>query len=137
MSTKVYGASDDLVEIDGDFTEEFGAYDREENDPKIVAMSDGTVLACFYPKNQGLGVWGIKVLNAGPLFDRLEVCLDEGANPHSDVAHFKDGITGACEHANGSGVDLRKERIIPCPHCDENIQIKTCACCGLLVGERT
>jgi len=133
MATKVYGASDDLVEIEGDFNEEFDAW--EESNPKIVAMSDGTVLACFYPKNSGLAVWGIKVLTAGPLLDRVTVCSNDYDDPHSDVAIFKDGITGACDHADGKGVDLRKERIISCPHCGDKIQIKTCPCCGLLVGE--
>lgn len=135
MSTKAFGYSDDVVAVESErFNDEFSAYGRDEANPKIVAFSDGTILEAFYPKNKGLGVWGIKVVKAGILFDRIDPCFDEDADPHSDIAHFRDGITNACEHANSS--DLRKERVIVCPHCDETIQTKTCECCGLFVGEK-
>jgi len=38
---KVYGASDDLIEIKGDIREEFSRYDSEGD---YLAFSDGTVL---------------------------------------------------------------------------------------------
>jgi len=37
---RVYGASDDLLEIDGDFSEEFSSYDRS----LTVRFSEGTVI---------------------------------------------------------------------------------------------
>ena len=45
MTVTVYGASDDLIEIDGDIHEEFSHYSSgEEGDPALLAFSDGTVL---------------------------------------------------------------------------------------------
>lgn len=54
----VYGASDDLIEIDGDIREEF-PYDGEET---YLAFSDGTVLSIFYAHS---GVWRIAALQTG------------------------------------------------------------------------
>lgn len=47
----VYGASDDLLEVEGDITEEFGCYDIEAG---ILAFSDGTLLGVQYD-----GCWRI------------------------------------------------------------------------------
>jgi len=126
--TKAYGASDDLVEIEGEVNEEFGAYDRDRRNPKRVAFSDGTVLLFYYPKRSDLGVWGIDLAVKGSLFDRLDECEDEDARPHSDVAYFKAGLTAVCEHAS-----LRTDRVT-CPHCREEIALKLCPCCGAMTG---
>ena len=93
MSTKVYGASDDLIEFEGELHGEVGAYGAGDDDKLgvLVAFSDGTVLAVRYGKPSAGGVWAIDVLRRGDLFDRLDVCEDENATPYSDVAHFKDG----------------------------------------------
>lgn len=93
--TKVYGASDDLIEFDGEFSGEvnsFGTDDREQG--VLVVMSDGTILEVKYGKN-GEAIWGITLLKQGTLFERLEFCLNEDADPYSDVAHFKAGIKWA------------------------------------------
>jgi hypothetical protein len=37
-------------------------------------------------------VWAITLVRRGELFDRIDACDDEDADPHSDVAHFKNGI---------------------------------------------
>ena len=94
MSTRVYGASDDLIEFEGDLRGEVGCYGSgEEVDALgvLVAFSDGTVLAIRYGKLGFGGVWSIACLHQGALFDRIVVCNDEDADPYSDVAHFKDG----------------------------------------------
>lgn len=53
----IYGASDDLLEIEGDISEEFGCYDIEEG---VVAVSDGTLLSVRYD-----GCWRINRLAVG------------------------------------------------------------------------
>jgi hypothetical protein len=97
MATKVYGASDDLVEFDGDVSGEVGHYeDADDGNAKgvLIAFSDGSIMQARYGKAK-LAVWQITALSRGPLFDRIDECHDEDADPHSDVAHFKDGIKWA------------------------------------------
>lgn len=95
MATEVYGASDDLIEFEGDFEGEVGCYGTDDRDRGVlVMMSDGTVLEVKYGKN-GDAIWEVKVLKKGSLFDRVELCDSEDADPYSDVAHFKDGIKWA------------------------------------------
>jgi hypothetical protein len=94
--TKVYGASDDLVEFEGDFRGEVGSYGTDDREQGVlVVLSDGTILEVKYCKNIP-GIWGIRVLKKGTLFDRIEVCTDEEQeNPHSDVVYLKEGIRWA------------------------------------------
>lgn len=54
MTTYVYGASDDLIELEGDLYEEFGLPD---SDPYYLAFSDGTLLKIGYD-----GEWNIKLI---------------------------------------------------------------------------
>lgn len=88
MATKIYGASDDLVEIEGDVSGEVGCYNKNV----ILACDDGTVLLTHYGKPGFGGVWGIVVLRRGDLFDRVDVCTSEDADPYSDVVWFRDGL---------------------------------------------
>lgn len=95
MATKVYGASDDLIEFEGDFSGEVGCYGTDDNERGVlVVMSDGTLLEAKYGKNDD-AIWGIKVVKKGTLFDKVDQCDDSDADPHSDVAHFKSGIKWA------------------------------------------
>ena len=48
---KIYGASDDLVEIEGDFEEEIGAYDCGNDGDEFLAVSDGTLLTLCFTSN--------------------------------------------------------------------------------------
>lgn len=59
MQTKIYGASDDLIELEGQISEEFNG-GGDEGD--ILAFSDGTLLEVLYDKD---GIWRIKQLAAG------------------------------------------------------------------------
>lgn len=95
MSTKVYGASDDLVEFDGDVTGEVGCYGTDDKDRGVlVVCSDGTLLEVKYGKG-GRGIWGVTPLAKGQLFDCIDICADEDGSPYSDVAHFRDGLKWA------------------------------------------
>lgn len=56
MKLTIYGASDDLVEIDGDSPQEF------DGDSGVLAFSDGTLLLIDYGD---AGTWDISRLAAG------------------------------------------------------------------------
>lgn len=60
--TKIYGASDDLIELSGQIEEEFPAYTSEEDGSHILAFSDGTLLEVTYDDD---GIWRIKRLVSG------------------------------------------------------------------------
>lgn len=85
--TKVYGASDDLVEIEGEYAGEVGSYDNESG--VLLVMSDGTLLKVFYGDE---GIWKITLIKKGQLLERIDQCDDADARPHSDVAYFGNGI---------------------------------------------
>ena len=97
MATNVYGSSDDLIKFTGDISGEINCCVTEEYNPVGVIFSDGTLLKVWYGKEEHGGVWGIKVVQKGTLFDCLVICTDEDADPYSDVANFKPGLKWAYE----------------------------------------
>ena len=58
MSITIYGASDDMVEVEGEISEEFNP--RKFDEPSYITTSDGTFLRITYD-----GLWNITVLKAG------------------------------------------------------------------------
>ena len=58
---KIYGHSDDLIEIEGDIEDEIGCFD---SDVEIIA-SDGTILFAHYGSPELGGVWKISVEKLG------------------------------------------------------------------------
>lgn len=95
MGTKIYGASDDLVEFDGDFRGEVGCFGTDDQDRGVlVIVSDGTILEVKYGKG-GDAIWEVKLLKQGALYDRIQPCLDSDDDPHSDIAHFREGVKWA------------------------------------------
>jgi hypothetical protein len=94
-STKVYGTSDDLIEFEGGVYGEVGCYGTDDADHGVLLIfSDGTLLEVKYGKG-GEAIWGIVLLNKGPLFESIDLCTDSEADPYSDVAHFKPGLSWA------------------------------------------
>jgi len=87
MSTQIYGASDDLIEIQGDLSEEFSGGEK----PCLLIFSDGTVLTIKYGKEH-LAVWAITLVTQGKLFSKISHCTDEDAERYSDTAHLQDGL---------------------------------------------
>ena len=73
MSTILTGASDDLIEVDGDITEELG-YRDIEGKGDLVAFSTGTVLRIRYDQE---GIWRITHV-AGPPPAVLWSCPEDG-----------------------------------------------------------
>ena len=91
MSTKVYGTSDDLIELEGDVS---GEVMTAASGSSLLIFSDGTLLEVGYGKGE-LAVWWINVIRAGVLFHKKVPCKDEDAEVYSDVVHFLDGVVWA------------------------------------------
>ena len=79
---KVYGASDDLVEIENSKykEDESGCY---EHDVRIRFL-DGTVIRVGYPK-ECLAVWWVEIEMQGTAEHKLTICNDEDARIYSDI----------------------------------------------------
>lgn len=79
---KIYGRSDDLVEIYG------SAYKENEigcwNSDVRIRFVDGTVIRVGYPKEIG-AIWWIEIEKRGPAEQRLTICEDEDAEIYSDT----------------------------------------------------
>lgn len=83
---KVYGASDDLVEIEGDIEEEFGAYDCKG----YLMFSNGVLLTIEYGD---MGIWRIECLADPNNVVEIEKCPpNDDDDPYSDIANIKDDI---------------------------------------------
>lgn len=84
----IYGASDDLIELDGDIYEEFTASDGE---PNLIAFSDGTLLEVTYTD---AGIWRINALStcAGTRLAKDEATADEG-NREDGKPAYTDVVT--------------------------------------------
>lgn len=79
---RVYGRSDDLVEIEGsDYCEdEIGCY----NEDVIIVFEDGTQIRVGYSKGN-IAVWYIVVECEGTAEHNLCICNDENADIYSDI----------------------------------------------------
>jgi hypothetical protein len=95
MSSKVYGTSDDLIEVEGDVKGEAGCYGTDDREHGVlVIFSDGTLLELKYGKSD-MAIWGINIIKEGALFSKIEICNDEDARPYSDIVYFEDGLKWA------------------------------------------
>ena len=84
---KVYGTSDDLIEIEGELNEEINVI----NKAVLLIFNDGTILIVKYGKLE-LAIWEITILKKGELFDHIEKCDNQNADIYSDIVYFKKGI---------------------------------------------
>lgn len=73
--TIIYGASDDLIEIDGAVSEEVNHYSERECK---ITCSDGTIAKIQYNGN-----WGLHVISVGTLFEKI-VNGNPAEDPHTD-----------------------------------------------------
>lgn len=85
QETRIYGTSDDLIEVEGAYRGEVGCFGTDDRDKGVlIIVSDGTLLEVKYGKNDS-GIWGINVIKKGSCFHSIELCDDEDATPYSDV----------------------------------------------------
>lgn len=79
---KVYGISDDLVELEGSKYQEneIGCYGSDV----IIAFDDGAVIRVSYGKPDG-AIWEITLLKKGTAGNIICVCYDEDADIYSDI----------------------------------------------------
>lgn len=75
----IYGASDDLIEIEGDIREEFTP--KEDGEPEYLAFSDGTVLSILYTTD---GFWRIQRLAVGTATYNKTEAIDADTDDYSD-----------------------------------------------------
>jgi hypothetical protein len=86
----VYGASDDLIEVEGDIDAEFQWQAPGYGQPSgnLLAFSDGTVLRIVF---DGDGVWRITPVVVGTAGVGIEQAPANDESNYSDRATFKDG----------------------------------------------
>jgi hypothetical protein len=94
MSVTISGASDDLIEIDGDLVEEFN-YEHNHGDGDLLAFSCGVVLRITYTN---AGVWRIV-----PVMGHADIVQapESDDRVYSDVATIDDPVTWV---VHGSGL---------------------------------
>lgn len=81
MQITVYGASDDLIEVEGPLTEEFTYRDDEAGD--VLGFSDGTLLRVRYDEN---GTWRITPIRKGPAFQGIDQAVEGDDDNYTDRA---------------------------------------------------
>ena len=88
---KINGASDDLIEVEGDVTEEISFKDNGEGGD-LLAFSNGTVLRIDYanPDYANPGVWRITPVIHGVGRFVLTQCPEGDDNNYSDIAEIHD-----------------------------------------------
>lgn len=88
---KVYGASDDLVEIEGSAYKEneIGCFEQDVR----IRFTDGTVIRVGYPKEDS-AIWWIEVEKQGTAFQEFTTCHDEDARIYSDIFEIDAEIKG-------------------------------------------
>lgn len=86
---KIFGYSDDLVEIEGSNYEEdeIGCYDQDVR----IWFKDGTIIRIGYGK-PNMAVWYIQIEQKGSAEQMLKICEDENDDPYSDIFWIDAGI---------------------------------------------
>lgn len=81
MKVKIYGSSDDLIEVEGSVTEEFNG------DNAFLAFSDGTVLHIKCTKD---GIWRITPARRGTsTYTKTTEVISDDENGYSDVVNLE------------------------------------------------
>lgn len=81
MAVLIYGASDDLIEVEGDVEDEFNVYD-----PAYLALSNGVVLFIEYTKS---GIWRIRV-DAGHEHVQIEPATSDDGRDDLGYPNYSD-----------------------------------------------
>lgn len=105
---KVYGTSDDLVELEGSKYQEneIGCYGSDV----IVTFDDGTVIRVSYGKPEG-AIWEITLLKRGTAGNAVFICYDEDDEIYSDIFETDAEV---CSHwVIDRGTEPPKEAFVP------------------------
>jgi hypothetical protein len=89
---RIYGASDDLLEIEGDVEEELNpsSDDAEKDGGCVLACSDGTLIGVRYDEN---GCWRLTpVVMGAAKWSKVEATADEGRRA-DDTPAYSDVVT--------------------------------------------
>lgn len=88
---KIYGVSDDLVEIEGSSykVDEIGCFNSDVR----IRFIDGTVIRIGYPKADA-AIWWIEVEKRGTAVQGLTICNNEDARIYSDIFKIDAEIKG-------------------------------------------
>jgi len=78
---KIYGCSDDLIEIEGAITDEFSPSQEMLESGVFLAFSEGTVLKVTYDDD---GIWRINLVSRG------EASITKDENPAYDDDRYSD-----------------------------------------------
>lgn len=76
----IYGASDDLIEIEGFIREEFNAWLEHPMSSTYLAISDGTLLRVRYDED---GIWRFTPVVVGSADVDIKLGIDD--RKHSDI----------------------------------------------------
>ena len=105
---KVYGTSDDLVELEGSKYQEneIGCYGSDV----IIAFDDGAVIRVSYGKPEG-AIWEITLLKRGTAGNAVFICYDEDDGIYSDIFETDAEV---CSHwVIDRGTEPPKEAFVP------------------------
>jgi hypothetical protein len=90
MPLKVYGSSDDLIEIEGDIYDEYCVNFDSDNDEVILALSNGIALAIKY---NDCGLWKISQIAGNPSDVKFtHIATDPDSDAYSDVAEISKDV---------------------------------------------
>lgn len=92
-SVTIYGASDDLIEVDGDLSEEFDSHDQ----PTYLLFNDGTQLKIEYWDD---GIWRVNLIETGkasatrtPGFEDESDTVSPPDHPGTSIPSYSDYVT--------------------------------------------
>lgn len=87
MSVRIYGASDDLIEVDGDIYEDFNP--SHDDEASYLAFADGTVIRVTYD-----GQWHISRLAEGAAEYAHDAATSIDGEPRKDGSpSYSDRVT--------------------------------------------
>lgn len=81
---QISGHSDDLIEIEGDISDELSATHDSDDQGDLLTFSDGTVLRVIYNDN---GIWRITLVAQG------STVMTKDENPEDDDDRYSDIVT--------------------------------------------
>lgn len=82
MKVIVYGASDDLIEVEGDIRKEW-SNPSYSDEPRYLAFGDGSVLRVAYTEG---GLWRVERVREGSATFSVERATDPDSDFYSDHA---------------------------------------------------